>query len=409
MKVIAPGAVDALHGSHGSAAVMAGGLSRGGQYRMDAMGAPGMGLESMQMLTGNIENQLYGNRAAIADMKGIGMGALGQIFDESSRRGYLPGSIGAAGRATQNKMLAGGDQKLLADLEKMSNEDIGPKLRQFDASRVTSRLKELAGSVSAMKEIFGSQGQPDAPMSQLLNALESITQNRLGSMPAAQVEQTVRMTKSLMDNTGMGLDAMMGLTSRSAAFGDKLGLSRGLAIHAGQTAAAMGAGYKNAFGSFGAYDAMSAEEVTAREVVLATRAGGSEQAQFAGAAMRTVQAMGLGGRAKALSEALASGATEFEGKSMYQVLRSENLSDIIRESGGAGGVAALRSAMSDTFGNQEFIAAHNLGGIARKSQAVELEEKVGRPAGELGPGRRVAGEGLRQQRDPAEPQRQARR
>lgn len=378
----APETVDALHGSKGSAAVMAAGLFRGGQYRMGADGAPGMTPESIQALTDTIEGRLYGNRGAIAGMRGVGMGSLGQIFDESSRRGYLPGSIGARSRDTQLKMLATEEGRTVEELKQLSEAEIGGKLRQFDAGRVTMRLKELAGSVSAMREIFGSMGQTDAPISQIMNALEAMTQNRLGSMPAARVEQIVRQARATMENTGLSLDGLMGLTARSAAYGDQLGLARGLSIHAGQGAAALGAGYKNAFGSFGAYDAMSAEEVTAREVLLSTRAGGSEMAQFAGAAIRTTQAMKLGGRAAALSEALQRGDRTFEGRSMYQVLRNGSLSDIFRSSGGDTGVAALRSAMADPFGNQENIDKYNLGGLIRKLQPEEIGEKVGQQAGE---------------------------
>jgi len=381
----APDTVDALHGSKGSAAVMAANLFKGGQYRMGADGRPEMSAAAIGNLSETIGSQLYGDSGKIASMRGVGMGALGQLFDESSRRGLLPGSIGARSRETQLKMLSEEEGKTVKELSQLSDSDMGAKLRQFDSSRVAGRLKELAGSISAMKEIFGANGQPDAPMAHLLNALENITQNRLGSMPAAQVEQTVRKTKALMEGTGMSLDGIMSLTARSAAYGDQLGLSRGLAIHAGQNAAAMGAGYKNAFGNFGAYDAMSVEEVTARETLLSTRAGGSQQAQFAGAAIRTTQALGLGAdtRAGKLSAALKRGETTFEGQSMYQVLRSDALSGIFRASGaGDTGVAALRSAMSDSFGNQEAIAAHNLGGLVRQLQPQEIGDKVGRSAGE---------------------------
>ena len=176
-------------------------LFRGGQYRMDGAGRMGLSGEDLRELTDTIGKRLYGTPEDTAVMRGIGMGQLGLVFDEGQRRGYLPGTLGARSRDGQLAALSRETGKTTAELAKLDDAEFGRQLRQFDANRVSARLKELAGSVSAMRELFGTMGQPNAPMTQIINALEAITQNRLANMPAAQVEQTVRKTKALIETT----------------------------------------------------------------------------------------------------------------------------------------------------------------------------------------------------------------
>lgn len=384
---VAPELVDALHGSRGSAALMARGLARGGQYRFDAiggsMGLSGAAADQMQR---TIAESLYGTPEATAQMLGVGMGQLGQIYDESARRGLLPGSISARGRDTQLRQLAEFTGRSQDELRGLDAEQMGQQLTRFDTARTASRLKELAGSISAMRELFGSQGQPNAPMAVLMNALESITQNRLASMPAAQVEQLVRRTKNVIETTGMSLDALMGLSTQGAQYGDALGLDRSLAPQSAMRAAAFGSSYKNTFGSdYRAFGAMSADEVTGRDNMLRQRAAGSQQAQLAGAVIRAAEQFELAPDTQIgkLAAALRRGETSFEGRSMYSILRSGELSKMMDASGvSAAESAAFRTAMRDKFGNQEYIERYELGALARRLQPQEVADTFGRAAGE---------------------------
>ena len=283
------------------------------------------------------------------------------------------------------RMLEGAGQSR-ADLEALSEADFGAKLQQFDGNRIASRMKELAGSVSAMREIFGASGQADAPMAQIFNALEAITQNKLATMPAAQVESLVRRTKAVMETTGIGLDGLMAMTGQAAAFGDTLGLDRSFAATAGQNAALFGAGYKGAFGDYKAFGAMGVEEVQKRELMLNQRAVASDLSQNAGALIRTAEAMGGVGsdtRAGQLIQAIKSGQTTFEGKSLYDSLSASSISSILSESGmGAGGIAAFQQATRDRFGNQETISQYGIGDTVRRLQPVEVSRRIGGAAGE---------------------------
>lgn len=384
---VAPELVDSLHGSRGSAALMVRGLTRGGQYQFDAI-APGLGLSdaTVETLQRTIDTSLYNTPEAAAKMLGVGMGQLGQIYDEAARRGLLPGSIAARDRESQLTALSAATGRDRGELAALSADDFGQQLRQFDATRTTTRLRDLAGSVSAMRELFGSQGQPNAPMSVLINALEQLTQNRLASMPPGQVEQLVRRTKAVVETTGVSLDALFGLSTQGAQYGDALGLDRSFALQSAQGAVTFGTAYKNTFGSdFRAFGAMSADEVTARDNMLRQRAAGSEQALFAGAVIRAAERFELGAATPIgrLADALKRGETQFEGRSMYEVLRQDELTRMMAASGTTDAeVAAFRTATRDTFGNQEYIARYNLDALTRRLQPEEIVDTIGRAAGE---------------------------
>lgn len=381
MAQMAPELVDSLHGSRGSAAVMSQNLLRGGQYRLGADGELGLREADVKDLVSTIGGQLYSSPQQIAAMKGIGMGQLGGIFDEGARRGLLPGSLGARSRGTQTKLLATEEGKTIEELEALGEQEFGEKLRRFDSKRITSRLKDLAGSVSAMRELFGASGQPNAPMNQIINALEAITQNRLASMSGPQVEGLVRKVKAVAEGTGMGLDNVLHLTAQSAALGDTLGMDRALALKAGMRAAVFGPAYKNAFGSsFTAFGAEDVGTLQSREAKLGVQAEMSQQARQAGAFIRSVEGLGLGADTDAgkLSAALRSGQTTFNGRSMHHVLNQDTLLGILDKSGaGAMGLNAFRATTGDEFGNQEYIDKHNLGKLVRGFQHQELAEGIG--------------------------------
>jgi hypothetical protein len=382
---VAPEIVDALHGSRGSAALMTRGIQRGGQYQFDAI-APGVGISgaTADQMQRTIAESLYGSPEATSRMLGVGMGQLGQIYDESARRGLLPGSIAARSRPEQLRQLSSFTGMSQDQLSALDADQMGQQLTKFDTTRTATRLGELARSVSAMRELFGSQGQPNAPMATLMNALEQITQGRLANMQSADVEQLVRRTKNVLETTGVSLDALTGLTAQGNEFGRSLGLDPTLATQSAARAVTFGASYKNTFGSdYQAFGAMGADEVTAYDNRLRQRAAGSEQAQFGGAVIRTAKLLGTKGEFGRLADALMRGDDEFNGVSMYEMLRRDKLAPLLAASGATDAeVAAFNNALSDKFGNQEYIEKYELGAMVRRQQPRELVNTIGRSAGE---------------------------
>jgi hypothetical protein len=49
--------------------------------------------------------------------------------------------------------------------------------RSVDASRITDSLKRYSKAVAAIRDVFGDNGRPDAPMNELLSALDGLTAN----------------------------------------------------------------------------------------------------------------------------------------------------------------------------------------------------------------------------------------
>lgn len=377
LSQVAPELIDQLHGSQGSAAVMTQGLFRGGQYRANMVtGIPGLRGDDMSELAKVIKEELYGTPDKVTEMQGIGMGQLGKIFDEAQRRGYMSSSLSVRPREDQLKELSKETGNTIEELEKLDDDDFGRKLRQFDSSRVAGRLKELSTSITAMRDLFGSMGQTNAPIGQLVNALEALTQNRLGSMSSTEVETIVRKTKALMETTGVSLDGLMGLTSLAANHGDQLGLDRTFAISAGQHAVGFAAAYSQAFGSdFTAFGALSKDQLAQQEAIRSQRASGSQQAQLAGAVVRTAEAFKLDNTTKAgrLADAIRRGDTTFEGKSMFEVLRTANLTEIMEQDNlPPEAMTAFIQASRDSWGNQEFIQKHDIGAMVRRLQPEEL-------------------------------------
>jgi len=376
---VAPELLDQLHGSAGSAAVMTQGLFRGGQYRANMLsGIPGLRGADLETLSETISEELYGTPERISKMQGVGMGQLGKIFDEAQRRGYMSSSLSTRKRGDQLDALSKSTGESIEELDQLDAEDFGRKMREFDSKKVAGRLKELAGSITAMRDLFGSMGQGSAPVSQLVNALEALTQNRLASMPATQVEDIVRKTKALMENTGASLDSLVGLTTLAANYGDKIGLDRSLSIQAGQHAVGFESAYKQAFGSdYTAFGALSPDQLGQREAIIGQRAAGSQKAQFAGALINTVENFNIGAdtRAGKLAEALKNGETTFEGKSMFEILGQASMEKIMQESTTqeSGALPAFRQRMHDKFGNQETIQKYDLGSnVIRRIQPEEL-------------------------------------
>jgi hypothetical protein len=384
-----PEIIDQLHGPQGSAAVMSMGLFRGGQYRAGTLsGIPGLRGDDLQELAKGIQEHLYSTPEKIEQMQGVGMGQIGKIFDEAQRRGYMASSLSVRSKDSQIDAISKETKDTRQELEQLNDADFGQKLREFDSKKVSGRLKELAGSITAMRDLFGSMGQGGAPISQLVNALEALTQNRLANMPAGAVEQIVRKTKALMETTGANLDSIVGLAAIAGNYGDKIGLDRTLAIQSAHHAVAYESAYKQAFGSdFKGFGALSPDQLGQQEAIRSQRAAGSEQAQFAGAVVRTAKLFKLDetSRAGRLAEAIKRGDAEFEGESMYKVLRRDTLQTIMADAGPNAHtiLPAFNQAMNDKFSNQETILEHDIGGKVRRLQSQDIVYGS-RHAGETG-------------------------
>lgn len=126
-----------------------------------------------------------------------------------------------------------------ADPRRMSPEERDKKMKQVegteefqmlsthvDAKRVSETLKGYAGAVKAVQEIFGDNGNANAPMGALLQALEGLSMGSAAQMKPEKIEATLRQMRLAAKETGMGMDQMLGNAGQIDAMGDTLGIAR---------------------------------------------------------------------------------------------------------------------------------------------------------------------------------------
>ena len=127
-----------------------------------------------------------------------------------------------------------------------------------DASRTASKLKSYTDSLSAVRDIFGDNGNPNAPMPALMAALDQLTQGGMGQMNPGKMAQTLRQMQTLARETGTGMQQLAQMSAVAGNMGQQLGIApsvtmQNVANTLGITKAAMdgGAFSNNVFGTVG--------------------------------------------------------------------------------------------------------------------------------------------------------------
>lgn len=428
---------DALMGSSGSATQLAQSIHRGMRTARDPVtGAFGVGGKNAGLIAGEIFEDLYGTREKTRSMGGITAGMAGRMYEELQVRGLTPapsaydpletrlGAISqrtydeeqerrmaesmlqSRGTTVNEENITGARQELVATQRAIRDavggvKGAGPKgadgnldvaaladmpgvdemLSSADAGRITSRLKNLAGAVNAMRDIFGDQGRPNAPMQEIINGLDALTQGGLATMSPGRIEQMVRTTKNLAKQSGIGVQGMAALTGQAATLADALGLDRSLAVTATQGSAAFSGAFRDTTrGDIPAFGALDAEQATLLDQKLRMHAAASFQGNAMGALVRMEREGFVGADTEAAAAALAlrAGSREYEwngqmktvpaSKDAFRALMKR--SDVDQNFAGA--------ILNDRFQNQEYIRDYKLGALARESQAeVDLMPRIG--------------------------------
>ena len=259
------------------------------------------------------------------------------------------------------------------DLAGLDASGIGEGLIQAgQADRIAQRLKSLTGTVNAMRDIFGDMGRPNAPMRELLNGLEALTQGSMANMNPAAVESLVRTNYNLAKQSGLGMQGMLGLAGQAAGRADQLGLERGLVPYVMQGTMAYGAAANQVGGAWNipSWGRLNAEQLTLQDQNLRLQGLASQTANI-GAGMRRMKAMGFlqkGSEAEAIVEAIDRKETTYvdpktgERKEIgFQtdergMRRQRGYQDWMKLAQDAGvDHAVAREMFADKFANQEFM------------------------------------------------------
>lgn len=304
-----PDLLDSMHGVRGSRMLMAQSVFQGGRYTFDPVsGRLGMSGESAAAVSNSIYNTLYGPTANIANMRGLGAGRAGQMYDEMIRRGYGPSTFlddTEAQTALRRELtrpeseIASPEMRQLrrqlmtrqgitadasqAEIQRAMGTAISAfqgadpqafetAMRSFDGARAARSIRDMAGAVSAMRDIFGDMGRPNAPMVELLNGIQAMTQGGMSHMRPAQIEQSVRQTYALARYTGMGLEVAQGFAGTANQVLQQLNLPVALAPGIAQQMMAHGFAYgrRERPVGMGIFDPEMATQVHARLLGQAT-------------------------------------------------------------------------------------------------------------------------------------------
>jgi hypothetical protein len=241
---------DLFFGRRGSATRLASAVNRIGFSRADSVtGKDRMSEESLKAFSSDIYSNLYGRDADLNDVSGFSAGRVGDIMTDLAQRKLLPASMskltaserrrafeeagGAGMKFSENaaddqaikKAMSGGDS--IENITKIAGG--AEAVRKVDATRVANSIKGYTDALGAVREIFGDNGMANAPMQQLLAAMEGLTQNSMSSMSPGKIENVMRRTQMASRDAGVSLEALMGLSARGGALAEQYGLAPELA------------------------------------------------------------------------------------------------------------------------------------------------------------------------------------
>ncbi|NDC55339.1 MAG: hypothetical protein EBZ69_00640 [Alphaproteobacteria bacterium] len=109
------------------------------------------------------------------------------------------------------------------DLDKLKGFDA--MASNVDAKRSVEAIKKYTGAVAAIRDIFGDNGNPNAPLPALLAALEGLTGGAVGSMKPQKIEATLRQMQTAAKEAGIGFEQMAAMSTQMDGMSQALGLT----------------------------------------------------------------------------------------------------------------------------------------------------------------------------------------
>jgi len=277
-----------MFGRKGDPSAIAGATNRIGFYRADAAtGASRMSEDSLRQFSQNVYKNMYGPDANIDEMRGFGAVATGEMMEHLFQKGQLPQALGALSPAERVKAMSAtkrddktmtrmaeqfGHEELMArdfDYANATDEErkimLADKLDGYksrmsstfaeidkhvakdpraksaseieqldgfsvaanavDAQRTTRTLKEYNGVIASIREIFGDNGQANAPVQALIASLEHLTGGS-SSLAPGKLEKLVREVRMAARDSNTSLTELQDMVRNEQAMGVQMGLSR---------------------------------------------------------------------------------------------------------------------------------------------------------------------------------------
>lgn len=417
-----------------------------GFYRPDSVtGGSMMSEASLKQFSNQIYDNLYGPDADLNDISGLSAGRVGSMMTDLARRGLLPQSMSrisgsqrsreladlgfdaATGRfsdsaldrsifgdtsgikdpnerATRNAEIAKvrkavQDNAPLEEIEELAGG--ADTIRRIDASRVANSLKGYSEAVGAVRQIFGDNGMGNAPMGQLIAALEALTQNSMSAMTPAKIENLMRRTQMASREGGVSLEALMGLSARSGALAQQRGLTPEIAAFTNVMAMEYAASMRDNGGFRAGFGRMDSDKAMLFLAEAGLNAEDSNVGRQLGALERIVQSGGAAyenSDAAKMLAAIKSGNTSFVNAAGDTVNIAQELGrnplELMRNMVTNMGVSTTTfDALVRDTATQEFkIGLEGALGIARQGE--EYKMVIGQQAARRGQLAKLAGDKL---------------
>ncbi len=313
LSMIAPDLMDAMSGEKGSVQAMAGQMMDANRYRADPItGKMGYSTESNKNLVNNVFDNLF-SKDNMSQMNGMRAGDMGQAYRQLSAEGLVGPTGSLRDRTIQSLQQAREGGMDLGKIDSNIKEDtnlaslpndvlaklrkdpaVAAKMGKDDASQISDQLQSYVGSLSAIREVFGENGDANAPMPKLINALKAMTSGQMQKFDPGQLKATVRDMQSMSQLSGKSIDQLVAMnqyanTQNSQVMGNygvhfnpastKVGVTTGMAFaeHGGTT-------------GFGALNREQAEQAS---MGMFSRGMGSQMSNALGALTRIEEAGGF--------------------------------------------------------------------------------------------------------------------
>ena len=418
LGILHPELLDAISGEAGSVQSLAGRMMSANRYRTDPVtGELGYGTESNERLVQGLFDKLF-SQDNIARMQGLRAGDMGQLYERMSAEG-LAGPSGSLRDRTIREIQAirreGGFDALQqeaaglgldgvlnddnlqtlsnADLTKLrgGSETLRDRLSENDTARISTQLQDYVKSIAAIREVFGENGDPNAPMPKLIGALEGLTSGRMHQFDANRLNTMVRDMQALSQQSGKSIDQLVAMNQNNAGNLQQLmGPSAGAFA---PTSTAYGTTVGQAFQQVGGatgFGTLSRTEAEAGAQSLFNRGLGSEMSNAVGALTRIEQAGGFadndaGKDLRAALKAIDQGKETYIDQAGVERLtptrEREFRSFIGRGAVDGMNMGSFNMMLGDTFANQEalFSDPNRMRGAARQ-QFFDFEREVDRTA-----------------------------
>lgn len=330
-----PDILDQLHGRTGSAAGMSVGVVRGLNVMRDRGQYANLG--GAGEFTRNLFNRLYSGQS---DMNGIRATQAGNMFAEMAERGMLSGAT--------------------------------------NVDQISRRVRDMSGAISAVRDLFGANGRPNAPMRELFEGLEQLTQGSASWMNPAQMQMQIRRVQALTRHTAGGLQQYLNLHRLGGAVANQLGVHQAFVGQSSEAATAFGIAFGSSAGQQG-FGGLSAGEATQLDQRLRLSAANSNQAHAFGALMSLAEngqiqgvTRGANGRLVVTGNSAAANlvrailSRDQQTLSQYAGMTTQQMAGVLQQSGVSAATAS--QFLSAGTANAEQIHQYGIANLVRGNQ-----------------------------------------